>query len=445
MRYVRGHRPAHAARARGAARARPGGRARSPGRRGTRRGPRPRARPPRRQAGERARHPGGRRGALLPGRLRPRPQPPTRGSAGAGAHLSGTVDYTAPEQIATEAADHRADVYSLGCVLYECLAGEPPFKRPRPAATLFAHASEPPPSLHARRPDLPEAIDQVTAKALAKEPRERYDTCRELCQAAETALGLGRPRFTRRQILLAATGAAIAIAAVAAVPTVLLGGGSAGQAPEPSVPLPLTEDSLVRIDAATSDLVEAIPLGSTVDALAVGDGSVWVVSARERVLAQIDPRTNTVVTGRSCHGRDPRGRRRRGISLGWLGCFSESSGSTTRAQPALRSAGHRASRRRHRRGRSLGTRLAKGRREDLANNRRSSLDNPGGRPRPVRLLPWVGLAAGEGSVWVVGGPERPDTVWQIDRYRQGGRRDQARLRDDRHRGGYRRCMGDEPG
>ncbi len=51
----------------------------------------------------------------------------------------------------------------------------------------------------------------------------------------------------------------------------------------------------MRIDAATSDVVEAIPLGSTVDALAVGDGSVWVASARERVLAQIDPRTNTVL------------------------------------------------------------------------------------------------------------------------------------------------------
>ena len=51
----------------------------------------------------------------------------------------------------------------------------------------------------------------------------------------------------------------------------------------------------MRIDAATSDVVEAISLGSTADALAVGDGSVWVASARERVLAQIDPRTNTVL------------------------------------------------------------------------------------------------------------------------------------------------------
>jgi serine/threonine-protein kinase len=127
---------------------------------------------------------------------------------GTGAHLSGTVDYTAPEQIAAETADQRADVYSLGCVLYECLAGEPPFKRPRPVTTLFAHASEPPPSLHKRRPELPEDIDQVIAKALAKEPDQRYETCRELAEAARSALGLGGPRFTRRQLVLAGTGAA---------------------------------------------------------------------------------------------------------------------------------------------------------------------------------------------------------------------------------------------
>ena len=70
---------------------------------------------------------------------------PSDEQVAAGAHLSGTIDYTAPEQSAHEPLDHRADVYSLGCVLYECLTGEPPFKRPRPAATLFAHANDPPP------------------------------------------------------------------------------------------------------------------------------------------------------------------------------------------------------------------------------------------------------------------------------------------------------------
>ena len=176
--------------------------------------------------------------------------------AGTGAHLSGTVDYTAPEQIAAEAADQRADVYSLGCVLYECLAGQPPFKRPRAVATLFAHASEPPPSLQRQRPELPEAIDAVIGKALAKEPGERYETCGELCRAAEIALGLGRPRFTRRQLVLAGTGAALAVAAAAAVPAVLLTRRDRTAAPPPAI-LPVTEDSLVRIDPATGEAVAA--------------------------------------------------------------------------------------------------------------------------------------------------------------------------------------------
>ena len=96
---------------------------------------------------------------------------PSDEQVAAGAHLSGTIDYTAPEQSAHEPLDHRADVYSLGCVLYECLTGEPPFKRPRPAATLFAHANDPPPSAHAARPELPEAVDPVIAQGPRQEPR----------------------------------------------------------------------------------------------------------------------------------------------------------------------------------------------------------------------------------------------------------------------------------
>ena len=67
------------------------------------------------------------------------------GEAGAalGAENSlGTIDYVAPEQIRGEEIDGRADVYSLGCVLYECLAGAPPFRRGTDAATLYAHLED---------------------------------------------------------------------------------------------------------------------------------------------------------------------------------------------------------------------------------------------------------------------------------------------------------------
>jgi tetratricopeptide (TPR) repeat protein len=106
-------------------------------------------------------------------------------------HLSGTLEYVAPEQIDGELPDARADVYSLGCVLYHCLAGETPFPKDSPMALLWAHFDEQPPSLCERRPELPAAIDAVIAKALAKEPAERYTSCSELAAAAAAALGVG--------------------------------------------------------------------------------------------------------------------------------------------------------------------------------------------------------------------------------------------------------------
>jgi WD40 repeat protein len=105
-------------------------------------------------------------------------------------HLSGTLDYLAPEQIEGELPDPSADVYALGGVLYHCLAGQPPFARRAPMELLWAHVSEPAPSLHQQRPELPAAIDPVIAMALAKEPAERYRSCQELCDAAGEALGL---------------------------------------------------------------------------------------------------------------------------------------------------------------------------------------------------------------------------------------------------------------
>ncbi len=99
-------------------------------------------------------------------------------------HLLGTLDYVAPEQISGEEIDGRADVYSLGCVLFECLVGKPPFQRDSELAVVFAHLEAESPAPSAQRPELPAALDTVIARALAKEPAERYPSCRELAQAA---------------------------------------------------------------------------------------------------------------------------------------------------------------------------------------------------------------------------------------------------------------------
>jgi class 3 adenylate cyclase len=97
--------------------------------------------------------------------------------------LMGSVGYVAPEQIENRPIDRRADVYSLGCVVYECLAGAQPYPRDTDMATLFAHVQAPPPSLAATRPELPQSVDAVIAKALAKDPDERYATAGELAKA----------------------------------------------------------------------------------------------------------------------------------------------------------------------------------------------------------------------------------------------------------------------
>src|SRR5439155_1417169 len=88
----------------------------------------------------------------------------------------GTIEYGAPEQIEGREVDGRADVYALACVLYECLAGTPPFHRPSEVAVLNAHLHAPPPKLTRAVPELPAALESVIAKALSKSPLDRYAT-----------------------------------------------------------------------------------------------------------------------------------------------------------------------------------------------------------------------------------------------------------------------------
>ncbi|MGH3586188.1 MAG: serine/threonine-protein kinase, partial [Pseudonocardia sp.] len=97
--------------------------------------------------------------------------------------IVGTIDYIAPEQIQGKAVDGRVDLYALGCVLYQCLTGNVPFPHDDAAALMWAHVHDEAPSVTTRRPDLPSQIDHIVAKAMAKQPEDRYDTCRELALA----------------------------------------------------------------------------------------------------------------------------------------------------------------------------------------------------------------------------------------------------------------------
>jgi serine/threonine protein kinase len=88
--------------------------------------------------------------------------------------MLGTVDYVAPEQIEGSDPDARGDVYSLGCVLYETLAGEPPFASHQGGmAKMWAQINAEPPQLRERRPDVSPALDDVIKRAMTKSPAER--------------------------------------------------------------------------------------------------------------------------------------------------------------------------------------------------------------------------------------------------------------------------------
>jgi non-specific serine/threonine protein kinase len=101
----------------------------------------------------------------------------------------GTIDYAAPEQIEGQEIGPRTDIYAFGGVLFECLCGRKPFVGTSDMAVLRAHVLDPPPKPTEYRPDLPAAIDAVIERALAKEPGDRFGSCRELVEAAQMALG----------------------------------------------------------------------------------------------------------------------------------------------------------------------------------------------------------------------------------------------------------------
>jgi serine/threonine protein kinase len=132
----------------------------------------------------------------------------------------GTIDYIAPEQIQGKAVDGRTDIYSLGCVMYECLTGQVPFVKDVDAAVIWAHVEELPTPPSTVRRDLPKAIDEVMVRALAKDPEDRYETCRDFVAAARGAL--------EPAIEASSAGAG----AIASPPTVLTVGPTAELAPQ---------------------------------------------------------------------------------------------------------------------------------------------------------------------------------------------------------------------
>jgi serine/threonine protein kinase len=101
----------------------------------------------------------------------------------------GSMDYMSPEQIRGEEVSAQSDVYGLGCVLFECLSGKPPFAERKGMRILWAHLQEDPPDPLAERDDVPEDVTWALTKALAKEPEERPPTATAYASMVRIAAG----------------------------------------------------------------------------------------------------------------------------------------------------------------------------------------------------------------------------------------------------------------
>lgn len=177
----------------------------------------------------------------------------------------GTVAYMAPERFEPHGrVDHRVDVYSLACVLFQCLTGVPPFSGENPLALMHAHINQEPP-----KPQPAPAFDHVIATGMAKRPEDRFQSAGALAAAARTALGHPAPRHPATLPVPAKrsrprtgvwwlAGAAVAVVVAALVAAAVLkwpwgtpNGQSANGTTTPSTTVPASPDLSVSVPLST--------------------------------------------------------------------------------------------------------------------------------------------------------------------------------------------------
>jgi DNA-binding beta-propeller fold protein YncE len=234
----------------------------------------------------------------------------------------GTLGYVAPEQIRGEPVDARVDVYALGCVLYHALTGVPPYQRETDEATLWAHLHDDPPSVAEHAPGAPAGFDAVVARALAKDPDDRYPSAGDLGRAALAAAGRGvvpgperlvatgeaapggdtetivspdqaptalaAPPATRRRLWPWAL-AAVPIAGLALVAAIVLGNGGDGNGATTAATTPSTTTPETGPQPTVSATVK---IGGRPNSVTVASGDVWVTRSGNDRLAIVSTKTN---------------------------------------------------------------------------------------------------------------------------------------------------------
>lgn len=217
----------------------------------------------------------------------------------------GTIDYVPPEQIEGNPIDGRADVYSLGCVLYECLAGASPFDRESELSVLFAHLNDSPPRVTELRPELPAEFDAVFDTALAKSPDERYSSCGEFARAARAALA-GKT-FVQRKVLrrraLAVLGT-VALVAGSVAGVILVTQGTTRQTASAGIPISLRPSAVNLVDPRTHQVVDHVGIGTRVPVADTSWDSVftkhaaWVLMGANQRLVRVDLRRRKITTSK---------------------------------------------------------------------------------------------------------------------------------------------------
>lgn len=249
----------------------------------------------------------------------------------------GTFAYMAPERFTDEESDHRADIYALACVLYECLTGAPPYPTDDRTALIAAHLTAPIPRPSQQGSDVRPRFDDVMSRGLAKSPEDRYASAAELAEAARQALAPAPrpvtaspaagaapapPRTARRgRTALVATAGVVTLAAVAGgaywihhrhgeppvatisstiTATIPVGKHPQGVAVDPTTHTAYVanygDNTLSVVDTANRTVTGAIPVGQHPQGVAVDPTThtVCVTNNRDDTVSVVDATNRTV-------------------------------------------------------------------------------------------------------------------------------------------------------